>query len=198
MMRMYRSRLRGFVLAVTSALFLPGGCDLFQTRDPIIATGEDSIWVQPTEPEIVVENLRRAFEEAIFNDYLRTFTDDFSFVPDASDVLQLEVDFPGQPIFDGWDRTVETDVAETIRGSADSLRVDLGEPEREDLPEGVLLKYEYVLGVFADADSTFYEGEAWFLTRSSSGEYRIAEWTDIASSPTRASWGLLKGRNRLL
>jgi hypothetical protein len=183
---------------IAAALFLPGGCDLFQTRDPVVATGDDSIWVQPTEPEIIVENLRNAFEEAIFNDYTRTFTDDFVFIPDQSDVAQLEIDFPGQPIYDGWNRAVETDVAETIRGAVDSVRVAFEEPILEDLPEGVLLKYEYVLALFADADSTFYEGEAWFLTRVAAGEYRIAEWSDVASSPTRPSWGLLKGRNRLL
>jgi len=185
-------------IAVVSALFLSGGCSLFETRDPILAGGDDSVWVQPTEPEIVVENLRLAFERAIFNDYIRALTDDFTFVPDASDVAQLEIDFPGQPVYDGWDRTVESDVAEAIRTPADSVRVTFGEPIREDSPEDVLLKYEYLLWVFAGGDSTAHEGEAWFRTRASAGEYRIFEWEDIASSTTRPSWGLLKGRNRLL
>jgi hypothetical protein len=86
-------------------------------------------------------------------------------------------------------------VAETIRGAVDSVRVAFEEPIREDLPEGVLLKYEYVLVLFANADSTFHEGEAWFLTRVAAGEYRIKVFSSTMrpkpSSLVRV-WSLLR------
>lgn len=187
----------GRAATVACALALVGGgCDLFATRAPVVESAQESLWTSPTSPEIVVTNLELAFEIGNYNDYQRALTEDFTFQPDAADVAQLDIEFPGQAIFDGWDRAEEVQVAQTIGDAADSVAVDFVQFD-DDLGQTVrLLKYRYVLTVSNPAGDAVFEGEAWFqIAQQDNGEWLIQAWEDVASSTTNDSWGLLKGRN---
>lgn len=186
----------GRAVVLAAALALPG-CDLFATREPEVEGSQESLWTPPTSPEIVVTNLELAFEIGNLNDYERALTVDFAFEPDAADVAQLEIEFPGLGVFDNWDRAVEVEVATTIRGSADSVAVGFVKFEEDDLGQTLrLLKYDYVVSLFAGGARTDYEGEAWFhIAQQGNGEWLIQDWEDVAI-PSEVSWGILKGRNR--
>jgi hypothetical protein len=182
------------VLALAAAL---GGCDLFATREPEVEGSQESLWTPPTSPEIVVTNLELAFEIGNINDYQRALTADFVFRADASDVAQLEIDRPGEMVFDGWDRDVEVSTVTVIRGSADSVAVSLVQFD-DDLGETVrLLKYDYVVRIFGGGAESAFEGEAWFqVAQQGNGEWLIQDWEDVASVAAAESWGILKGQNR--
>jgi hypothetical protein len=181
--------------AVLAVLLVPGGCDLFATREPEVEGSQQSLWTPPTSPEIVVTNLELALEIGNFNDYQRALTPDFSFTPDPADVAQLGIEFPGDNVFDGWDRSVEVEVATTIRAGADSVAVELVKFE-DDLGQPIrLLKYDYKVTLRTGTLQTFYEGDAWFtIALQENGEWIIREWEDVAI-PQTPSWGILKGRS---
>ena len=186
-------------VALATALLLLSGCGLFDTRSPSGVGGGESVWLTPVSPQIIVENLRAAFEAGNFGDYQRTMTEDFFFVADQSDVFAIELIRPGEAVFADWNRDVETQTAEVIFGSVPRLTLHLSLIREEIISDGRLLKYGYELTLIpAQGDPEIHAGEAWFRTRQEqgSGEWYIFEWEDIASVPQRQSWGYLKGLNR--
>ena len=92
-----------FGVFALSLLILSCG-DLLSTRE---AENPDddasrSLWVQPTSPEILLQNLSSAFRERNVENYMRTLTDSstsgrtFVFLPDQ----ESEISNPG--VFDTW------------------------------------------------------------------------------------------------
>lgn len=196
---MKRRRLADLVLVAAAALWLPGAGCLFDTRDAEEGEGGDSVWVPPTSPEIVVENLRAALETEVFGDYLRAFTDDFLFEPDAADVAQLAIERPGEPVYDDWTRDVETATAENIVAGAESVELVLSLISEQIVEGARLQKYDYTLTLLRSGGPSVYQGEAWFEIRQEpTGDWLIHRWLDVITPETDESWGRLKGRNRLL
>jgi hypothetical protein len=186
-------------LAVSALGLLGTACDLFPTRTPLEGGGGNHVWQTPVGPQIIVENLRSSFEAGVFGDYERTMYPDFLFIPDDSDVFDIEVIRPGEEVFANWNRAVETTTAEVIFGSVPALTLELSLIREELITDGRLLKYDYALSLrHADREPTVYVGEAWFTIRQElgSGEWFIYRWEDIASSITNRSWGFLKGQSR--
>jgi hypothetical protein len=197
---MTRRRWLELALLALGATFLPGaGCGLFDTREPDTASGGNTVWTPPTSTEIVVQNLQLALEAAIFGDYNRAFLDDFVFVPDPSDVVQLSIERPGEPVYSGWTKDVETQTAENYRTTATSLDLQFTFLSEQVLPEGRLHKYDYTLTLTLPTAVEVYKGQAWFeIHQAPSGDWYIARWEDYITPSTVESWGRLKGRNRTL
>ena len=110
------------------------------TREPDTASGGNTVWTPPTSPEIVVQNLQLALEAAIFGDYNRAFLDDFRVRARPSDVVQLSIERPGEPVYSGWTKDVETQTAENYRTTATSLDLQFTFLSEQVLPEGRLHK----------------------------------------------------------
>ena len=183
---------------VVAALVLATGCSMFETRQPS-AGDSDSNWVTPLTPSQIVENLRGALETGNFGDYRRTFLAEFTFTPDPSDVATLETERPGELPYENWTGDVETDTAEQIFSTADSLRLSLTLFEERVEGATQVLKYRYVLTLNRPGDQPEYRGEAWFrVAQISNGEWYILTWEDVLEAPLVESWGLLKGRERIL
>ncbi len=196
---MTRRRLADLALVVAAALWLPGAGCLFDTRKAEEGEGGDSVWVPPTSPEIVVENLRAALEAGTFGDYLRAFTEDFTFEPDAADIAQLAIERPGEPVYDDWTRDVETETAESIAAGAESVTLSLSLISEQLVEGGRLQKYDYTLTLQRADGADVYQGEAWFEIRQEpTGDWLIHHWLDVITPETVESWGRLKGRSRLL
>ena len=186
-------------LVLVAALYLPGAGCLLSTRTAERGEGGGSVWVPPTSPEIVVQNLQAALEAGIFGDYTRAFTDDFAFEPDGADVVQLSIERPGEDVFADWTRDVETQVAEAISGGATEVTLGLTLLTEQLVDEGRLQKYMYTLTVVRGGAPQVYQGQAWFVIRQeATGDWLIAHWLDVITPDTVESWGRLKGRNRQL
>ncbi|NNE44453.1 MAG: hypothetical protein HKN12_09605 [Gemmatimonadetes bacterium] len=191
-------RLRGpRVSAVLMTAVLISGCGLFETRDPVVSSGDDSLWQVPVTPDIIVTNLEVALETSNFTDYARALTEDFVFRADAADIAQLEIDRPGEMVFEGWDRDVEAATAATIVDAADEIDVEFVLTDDILVPAGRLVKYDYTLERVVGTAVLVNSGEAWFQVRNEAGEWYIFDWEDIASSSENDSWGLLKGLSRI-
>jgi hypothetical protein len=186
----------GWFLGCALFVLLFAGCGAFDTRNPIIGTGQISRWEPPTSPEIIVRNLEVALEDGNFNDYQRALTSDFVFHPDAADSFEIELNRPGA--FANWNRDVEVQTAQTIETSADSLRLTVSPPTQEIVGDDRLLKQTYILTLEKVTGEESFEGEAWLWTRQVAGEWFIYRWRDIRTSEDLRSWGFLKGDRRLL
>lgn len=193
----FRIRLGCLAVALSVAA---SGCDLFETRQPLVVGDDSGIWIPPTLAEIVVENLERALEAGVFSDYQRAFAGEFEFVPDDSDLASYLQIRPGQAVYAAWDAEVETVTAESIFSSADEL--DLVFVFREEqLPPGGgrLRKYDYTLTLEVGETVRRYEGQAWFTIRQVGGsDWFITGWEDVITDPDTDSWGFLKGDHRVL
>ena len=94
---------------------------------------------------------------------------------------------------------METGTAEQIFSTADSLRLDITLFEERGEGTTQVLKYRYVLTLFRPGDQPEYRGEAWFrVAQIANGEWYILTWEDVHGLDTVESWGLLKGRERIL
>ncbi len=185
--------------AALLGLLSAAGCLFFEPRDPEVGEGEESRWQPPVTPQLIVTNLEVAFENAIFNDYLRALTLDFSFRPDGADSAQLEIELPGLGVFTNWTREVDEQVASSIVASADSVALDFETGTEENIGNDRLLKKRYLLTLIRPSGNTTFQGEAWFHVREvSGGEWYIYHWEDVRTGSGNPSWGLLKGRNRPL
>ncbi len=195
-----KRRAARLALILFAAMFLPGaGCNLFETREPEGGSGSINIWVPPTRPEIIVQNLLAALEAGSFGDYQRAFAPDFDFVPDGTDMAQLQIERPGEEVYAGWNKDVETQVAESIYGTARSLDLRLVFFQEQLLQEGRLHKYDYTLTLETTSGVNVYQGQAWFtIVQQFNGDWLIAGWQDVITPQTVESWGRLKGRNRQL
>ncbi len=192
-------RVVDLAVVATVALWLPGAGCLFDTREAEEGEGGESVWVPPTSPEIVVENLRAALEAEIFGDYVRAFTEDFTFEPDAADVAQLAIERPGEPVYENWTRDVETATAENVAAGAESVELAFSLISEQLVEDGRLQKYDYTLTLVRAEGADVYQGEAWFEIRQEpTGDWLIHHWLDVITPETVESWGRLKGRNRLL
>lgn len=194
--RALASLVRGGILLL---LALPAGGCWFATREASPGGEGETVWVPPTSPDIVVENLRAALEAGVFGDYIRAFTTDFAFEPDGTDVTQLAIERPGQAVYDGWNRDVETQTAEEIAAGASELHLVFTLLSEQVVDEGRLQKYDYVLTLVRGTTPEVYQGQAWFEIRlEPTGDWLISHWLDVITPETVDSWGRLKGRTRPL
>lgn len=187
-------------VVVAGLLFGGSGCSLFETRSPEAGSSE-SDWVPPLIPAQIVTNLEVALESGDFNDYQRTFVEEFFFVPDQTDVAQIAIERPGEAVYDDWSRDVETDTMEQVFSTSDSLRVDFNLFEERIEGEVTQLRYRYTLRRYRSGEVDELQGEAWYrVGQVLGGEWYILEWEDVISEETGTggSWGLLKGRERIL
>jgi len=78
---------RTFIAGLVILLAIPGGCSLFEPREPEAPTQSSANFVPPTEPRIVVSNLQNAIAEKNLENYMSCFADParvqrgFGFVP---------------------------------------------------------------------------------------------------------------------
>jgi hypothetical protein len=186
-------------LAVALA-YLPGGCDLFTTREPESPQDTNFEFEPPTSPEVTVRNLANAFRVSAFNEYARTMTADFSFVADPSDVAQLETARPGEDVYGGWDRDVETQTAQLIATNVERTTLVLVVIGEIIQPSGARqLRYDYTLTIRHSGRDSIYKGQAWFTIRQEpSGDWLIFLWEDKTTVAGSETWGLLKGRTRIV
>ena len=72
--------MRNFFLCIGLAgvLFSSFCCDLFTTRDPEKPTQNNSTFIQPVTPDIVLENLKNSIAQNNIDNYVRSFVDSSS------------------------------------------------------------------------------------------------------------------------
>ena len=200
------SRLNTWLMigACTVAAVAIASCDTFSTRVAEEPEGEATQYVVPQDPVDVLSNLENAIRDRDTEIYEGLFAQDFVFVADPSDVIEVENFYPGA--FDNWDISVETHVGgkildqsrTTISGVDFTAETLVGET---DSTYEVLKDYQLYLRQEAYESFDIYIGTARFSMRvESDGLWYIHRWEDARRDTgivaDKDTWGKLKGEIR--
>ncbi|KAA3620166.1 MAG: hypothetical protein DWQ05_05400 [Calditrichaeota bacterium] len=182
------------VLVLTTSCTNP-----FTTRDPEEPDSARQSWIQPRQPELVLDNLRNSILEMNIDNYLRSLSDTskalplFKFIP-APDVA---AENPG--VFMAWTKENERSYF-TVLGvltPADSLHFISFKTNKLDFSgEAALIIANYTLRIHhtqqAQGIPAVVQGEARFtLMADTFGDWAIVEWQDI-STEEAPTWSVFK------
>jgi len=173
----------------------------FATRKAELPSTDQSSWRFPTDPVIVLENMKSAFREKNVENYMKCLVDSselFKFIPDAYEASNN----PG--IFERWDLSYEQTYINKIFTSIpdDSTRTLTFSTDftRNDFPDSVQIRIDYTIDLHHLLSQSYPrqgkgEADLWFNRRS--GIWVITRWEDnetkIDSAATRLpSWSTLK------
>jgi hypothetical protein len=179
-------------------------CDTFSTRVAEVPEGEATEYVLPQEPTDVLSNLKNSIRDRDSEVYIGLFTDDFVFVADPSDVVELESVYPG--VFDGWDVQAEVDVGKKILDESGTTISGLDFTSETLISETdstyeILRDYQLFLRLETFARFAVYIGTARFSMRlDTDGLWYINRWEDARRDTgivaDKDTWGKLKGEIR--
>ena len=191
-------RMRAAAITVTVGMMaiLFVACDLFSTRSTESPLDSGSPWIQPTQVEIVFQNMIQAIAELNSDHYLRCF-----FSPDNSDLPFLFVPNPsvtGWPISEPWGYEEEQQTIEYLFSLLTPESPGFLAFSQVEAPlvygneDSVRVTQEYNL-VVPVSDPTLPQevsGKAdFYLAKTDIGYWAIYRWEDVEGSP---SWTELK------
>lgn len=184
-------------LIAAALLAALAGC-LFSTREPEDSPDTGQIQFDtPTEPRLVLDNVRRTFAARSITNYDRSIFREFEFRPDPSD------DIP-DGFFDAWGRVEEIDGMAAVLSSEGTVTftwTPAGDPIA--VPDG-------------DPDDRFYEGLAYQMRFTKAGKivtmsgrcdlymryvdglYEIYRWDDIMDGSGNETLGMRRWKGPVL
>jgi hypothetical protein len=193
--------LTGAVCMVLAICFV--SCDAFTVRDgePPEGTSGPTDVVKPFEPGLVISNMINSMEGKTVTDYNDLFADDFVFVADLSDVIELENYYPGA--LSDWDVSVEEQVAQRLldQGQTANILLSFIEGQVDETDSTYVVQEDYRLRI-VDPEGVLesYVGTAIFHMRLyEDGLWYIYKWEDFrpeSDDDGRETWGMLKGEIR--
>jgi hypothetical protein len=191
-MRFNRDRCRLYscavLIAVASMLF--AGCIFTPREAEAPASDSGSSWTVPDNPTKVFVNMTSGLESLTGANYEKSLGAAFTFIPLPSDADQ----FPGA--FDGWNKTREMQVMNTVIGDAKTLVVvfsDLVQKEGSTSSAQYEGRYELSIVNKTAPDTLVYKGKARFDLQEGSKGWELIKWEDFESVTGFASWGFLRG-----
>ena len=173
----------------------------FATREAEPPSIDQSSWRFPTDPLVVLENMKSAFREKNVENYMKCLVDSnelFKFIPDAYEAST------NTGIFERWDLSLEQTYINKIFTSIpdDSTRTlaFAGDFTRNDFPDSVQIRIDYTLDLFHVLSESYPrqgKGKADFWFNRRNGYWVITRWEDhetkIDSAATRLpSWSTIK------
>lgn len=186
------------------AVLVIASCDTFSTRVAESPEGEATEYVLPQEPADVLSNLKNSIRDRDSEVYQGLFTNDFVFVPDPGDLLELESVYPG--VFDGWDIQAEIEIGKRILDETGTTISGLDFTSETLIAETdstyeILKDYQLFLRLEAFAKFEVYIGTARFSIRlDTDGLWYINRWEDARRDTgivaDKDTWGKLKGEIR--
>lgn len=192
---------RRYIVPVTLAMLLLGGCGLFSTRDPENPISAGSNFEQPTTPSVVLRNLENAISYASSSDYRRCFSDStkgltpFVFIPSAQGLAAAPTKLRNWGI-DQEEQYIRNIFAELAPGSVSSVVFTptdvLGAPIGDSIQYigSYIVRFPHTrAGAEKEAEGTL----EFTLKLSRQNEWYISSWRDIATENT-TSWSLIKAR----
>lgn len=191
-------------LAVVCAFAIAlSGC-IFSTRDPNPppSTEANVEWKNPTEPATVLQNLKVTFGARTEANWGRSLTDDFSIVPDPSDVAEF-----GSEVFANWSKAKESQAVRDFLQSALAAQATAsltwtpaGSTKNSPDGDGVYyddLKYLARFGTPAGADTAFSGLVDLYMRESTGGIWAIYKWEDKRDDTTNRTLAWLRREPQL-
>lgn len=188
-------------LLLILAMLLIASCakNPFSARDSEEPSEAAGTFVPPTSPEIVLENLRLAYEEMVIGNYIECLDSSFTFVFDFIE---------GSLIDTSWDQTVEINLTENLfadfraREANRKISVDFFlQAEQQDvlLDSAAMMIRSYLVTVQDSSGAVVetYEGVAQFdLVEAAFNFWSLARWEDLHQATDTPSWADLKNSYR--
>lgn len=191
-----------YLIALLLVVFSLQNCkNPFATREPEPPDTGQSSWLFPTDPEIVLINMRSAFREKNVENYMKCLVDSnalFRFVPDEYEASN------SSGIFEQWSLAFEQNYINKLftsipYDSTRNLSFSLNS-QRVDYADSVLIRTDYDLQLHHVYPRRFPSGaqgkvDFWFFRRN--GYWVIYRWADhktiVDSTLTRLpSWSTIK------
>jgi len=191
-------RINPFYGIIIVILFFLVSCqNPFATRDPEDPSGEQTLWIQPIAPEIVITNLQSAIKERNIENYIRCFglidevRKNFSFFPEIS----VANNFQG--IFVNWGISEERIYMNNIFGlthadSISSLRfTDITEIQFGD-SVSTTKEYDLFIAHTNPSAPVIVNGRMVLnIRKGPDALWYISSWSDFKTSSSSV-WTLLK------
>lgn len=172
-------------------LLFASACDVFSTRTPDPPINEGGTYVQPSEPEQVVANMRNAVAELNARNYRRAFGPTFKFDPTATAQAQDPSIWTGWGVQDeeSYFRALAAAAAQTI-GDLQLIDETLSalDPSTFTYQATYLLTVNHRRGDLAE---TLNGRLVWTIEQGEDGLWYITEWSD-REVDDRTSWSELK------
>ncbi len=175
------------LILIPGLSFLTISCGLFQTRkpqDPL--SSNNSSFVQPDDPTIVIQNLQNAIKNLNVQNYLRCLSDSgFEFQPSQNSLTNYA------DIWNGWSKSDEQTYYMNLQAASQNStgnQLQLTNPSFEIQSSSTQqYKATYTLTVIHNRAQngvpTVANGQLIFLLKqASTGLWYIQSWTDISSS----------------
>lgn len=196
-----KRRTKQILFIIISGFFVLFSCkNPFATREAEPPTEGRTSWQFPTDPIIVLENMKIAIKEKNVENYLKCLVDSmtlFRFTPDQFEASN------NIGIFERWNLTHEQSYINKIFTSIpdDSIRtLSFASIQRSELPDSALIRADYALEfrhILAQGFPRLAKGQVdfWFIRRN--GFWVISRWIDydtkLDSTATRIpSWSTIK------
>jgi len=186
-----------FGIIILVITFLVSCQNPFATRSPEAPSGEQSSFIQPIAPEIVIANLQSAIKEKNIENYIRCFglnedvRKNFTFVPEIS----VSNNFQG--IFLNWGITEERNYMNNLFGitpqdSTSSLRfTDITEIQFGD-SVSTTKEYDLFIAHTNSSAPVIVNGRMVLnIRKGSDALWFISSWSDFKTG-TSPVWTLLK------
>lgn len=197
---MMLKQLKTIILIILILLVLNSCKNPFATREAEPPTEGRTSWQFPTDPLIVLQNMKVAIKEKNVENYMKCLVDSlnlFHFTPDQYEASN------NAGIFEQWTLAHEQSYINRVftsipDDSARSLR--FLNIQRSEFPDSALIRADYILEIhhiLAQGYPTSGKGQVdfWFIRRS--GYWMITRWIDfetkLDTTATRVpSWSTIK------
>ncbi|MCD6117770.1 hypothetical protein J7K93_12195 [bacterium] len=190
-----------YLVTLIFILFVSAECEWpFSTRDPEPPVNNQSAWVIPVSPEMVLSNLQRSVKEKSVEYYIRCLTDssysskNFKFLPDP----EISAQYTG--IFINWTKQKEESVMRqvfSIVPDDSTCSLDFVLSSEAVASESAILVVDYTLRIRHTGTvlkTKIFKGRSEFwLAPDVRGEWSIYNWIDHRTSD-REPWSLLKAK----
>ncbi|NNE09252.1 MAG: hypothetical protein HKN20_11880 [Gemmatimonadetes bacterium] len=194
-------------ISILFVLLLAGGC-FFEPREAEQGTGgQTEVCSSPSSPDVMPQELIDALQTIVWDRFSCLYTEDFVFIPDAADVVDLTENGIAVPEPWGVDEefTAFNFISACHKGTTRQAGViELVLDDIDILPDDDLSLEEftakYTLTILSLAVETgvlgefVYEG-VWEITTVETDEgWKIAEWVDLQTGGENPTWGFFKGQ----
>jgi len=177
-------------------------CSLFEPRVPEDPSNSGVVWLSPTSPDIVVENMQSALNgrSALYFDCL---TESFVFYADTNDINS----YPSYN-FNDWSKTVETSTVTAMYGQVpvdstvtSEFQIDVSHPDPAAPADSATIYRLYNITI----PQTFHSGTGspavgiaeFHMVEDSIGLWAVREWRDVRHPETSwATWAVAKAYYR--
>ncbi|MCK5840964.1 MAG: hypothetical protein KAH31_02260 [Candidatus Sabulitectum sp.] len=193
---------RLILVTVFTALVF-SSCSLFEPRVPEDPSNAGVVWLSPTSPDIVVENMQSALNgrSAL---YLDCLTESFIFYADTNDIY----DYPSYN-FSDWTKTVENSTVTALYSQvpvdstvASGFTMDISHPDPAAPTDSVTIYRKYNLTF----PQTYHSGTGspavgiaeFHMVEDSIGLWAVQEWRDVRHEEETSwvTWAVAKAYYR--